>query len=104
MTIEQMVRDLLTQAIKDGLVARADWTDPDPQYRSSGELVGVANMLTAYLANQQAHGRAEMKERAAKVADRMAYVTGPMGDSMDSALESAKRTAQEIAVAIRELE
>ena len=50
-SIEQMVRDLLEQAIKDRLVApnyRA-WHDPDPQCRSSGELIGTANLLRDFL-------------------------------------------------------
>ena len=46
MSIEQIVRDLLDKAIEDGLVKiTSGWDDPDPQSRSSGELVGVANQL-----------------------------------------------------------
>lgn len=47
MNIEQICRDLLEQAIKDGLVAKAHkkWDDPDPQCRTAGELAGVANLL-----------------------------------------------------------
>jgi hypothetical protein len=55
-SVEQMVRDLLTQALRDRLVAPdAGWADPDPQARSSGDLTGVANLLAAFLkANQDA--------------------------------------------------
>jgi hypothetical protein len=50
MTIEQMVRDLLAKAIQDELVApNKIWKNPDPQARSSGELVGVANLLRRFL-------------------------------------------------------
>lgn len=44
MTVEQMCRDLLERAIKDGLV-----TGLDPQCLSAGDLVGVANLLNEYL-------------------------------------------------------
>lgn len=52
MSVEQMVRELLARAIEDGLVnpATEQWDDPDPQARSAGELVGVANLLGDYLA------------------------------------------------------
>lgn len=51
MSVEQMVREILEKAIEDGLVAPAadEWDDPDPQCRSSGELVGVANLLNQFL-------------------------------------------------------
>jgi hypothetical protein len=47
MTPEQFARDLLSQAISDGLVSLAadEWDDPDPQVRSAGELVSLANMI-----------------------------------------------------------
>lgn len=55
MNIEQICRDLLEQAIKDGLVAKAykKWDDPDPQCRTAGELGGVANLLQAAI--REAH-------------------------------------------------
>jgi hypothetical protein len=51
MSVEQMVRDLLEKAIKEGLVAPAvgRWSDPSPQARSSGELAGTANLLQSLL-------------------------------------------------------
>lgn len=50
LSIEQMCRDLLTVAIRDGLVSSStDYADPDPQVRSSGELCGMANKLTDML-------------------------------------------------------
>jgi glutaredoxin-related protein len=51
MTVEQMVRDILEQAVRDGLVAKAyrRWDDPSPQARTSGELVGTANLLLEFL-------------------------------------------------------
>jgi hypothetical protein len=54
MTVEQMCRDLLAQAIADRLVApeRENWSDADPQIRSAGELTGVANLLSDYLRRQ----------------------------------------------------
>lgn len=50
-TIEQAVRDILEQAVKDGLVALAplDWADPDPQCRSSGELAGCSEILAEFI-------------------------------------------------------
>lgn len=54
-SIEQMVRDILEQAIKDGLVSlsKIRWVNPDPQCRSAGELVGPANILTKHLYNNK---------------------------------------------------
>jgi hypothetical protein len=53
LSVEQMVRDLLSQAIRDGIVAPAhSWTDADPQCRTAGELIGVANLLTSMLADR----------------------------------------------------
>ncbi len=54
MSIEQMVRDLLEQAIKDGLVyapRRSSFGsgDPNPQARTAGDLCGVANMLNEFI-------------------------------------------------------
>ncbi len=48
---EQMVRDLLSRAIRERVVRPAgrDYDDPDPQCRSSGELVGTANLLFLFL-------------------------------------------------------
>lgn len=40
---EQLVRDLLSRAIEEGLVAPAD---VDPQCRSAGELIRLSNMLS----------------------------------------------------------
>jgi len=51
MSVEQMCRDLLTQAISDGLVSPSTEYSEDPQCRSSGELVGMANMLASYLSD-----------------------------------------------------
>lgn len=52
MSIEQMVRDLLEQALRDGLVRDTVlYADPDPQCRSSGELCGAANLLAKFLRN-----------------------------------------------------
>ena len=49
-TIEQMCRDLLEIAIRDGLVSETKWFErPNPQQRSSGELAGMANRLSVYL-------------------------------------------------------
>lgn len=58
MSVEQMVRDILEQAIRDGLVAKAykRWADPSPQARSAGELAGTANLLAKFLRAEQ--GRA----------------------------------------------
>jgi hypothetical protein len=50
-TIEQMARDLLSQAVKDRLLALdyRQWSDPNPQKRKGEEIVGVANMLAKFL-------------------------------------------------------
>jgi len=54
-SVEQVIRDILTAALKDGIVSLRVfvWTDPDPQARSSGELVGPANVLQAWLTRAQ---------------------------------------------------
>ena len=57
MTIEQMCRDLLSQAINDDLVGGhrvPNWADP--QRRSSGELVGMANLLRDLIASTAREG------------------------------------------------
>lgn len=53
-SIEQMVRNLLERAIHDRIVSmprKGTFNDNDhhPQARTSGELVGVGNMLRDYL-------------------------------------------------------
>lgn len=55
MTIEQLARDILEVAIRDGLVSPAvkEWDDPDPQCRSSGELVAVANLISKFLRDRK---------------------------------------------------
>ncbi len=54
-TIEQMVRDLLEKAIQERLVApeKKNWADPDPQIRTSGELVGAANLLQKLMRDEK---------------------------------------------------
>lgn len=54
-SIEQHCRDLLSLAIKDGLVCEPPVGnfvsgDPDPQARTAGDLCGMGNMLTKILA------------------------------------------------------
>ena len=51
-TVEQMCRDLLTQAVKDGLVKDAYPDIEDVQSLTSGDLVGMANMLDGFLKQQ----------------------------------------------------
>lgn len=77
-SVEQMARDLLEQAIKDGLVAESQgkWDDADPQCRSSGELAGVANMLNGFLV--QAVGECDGRWQRA------------IGTSLDDAEEQAE--------------
>lgn len=56
LSIEQMCRDLLTQAIRDGLVELAYHSDDahlDPQARTAGELCGMANLLQKFLASEK---------------------------------------------------
>lgn len=57
LSVEQMCRNLLEQAILDGLVSRPPRLglqyDPHPQARTSGELAGVANLLAKYLAESR---------------------------------------------------
>ena len=66
MSIEQMCRDLLTQAVADGLVGDPpDYDDPRPCVRTGGELVGMANLLQRMLAEVVVMER----ERCAKVAE-----------------------------------
>lgn len=105
-TIEQMVRDLLTQSIKEGLVAPAkdEWDDPDPQCRSAGELVGVANMLNEFLGRRKSAPKPEAKSlaewiRGLKIAamfdgvDQELYTK--VNFARNDALEAAARLAEE---------
>lgn len=55
---EQMCRELLEVAMKDGLVAESvEFDDPDPQCRSSGEMVGMANLLRDYMSPKDVDGK-----------------------------------------------
>lgn len=49
-SIEQMCRELLRQAIEDKIISGCDyWGDPiDPEHMSSGDLVGMANLLNQF--------------------------------------------------------
>ena len=48
-SVEQMCRDLLTQAIKDRLVNHVGmWQINDPQNRSSSDLAGMSNLLNEF--------------------------------------------------------
>lgn len=51
LSVEGMCRVLLARAVDDGIVALApeNWDRPDPEERSAGELVGVANLLAEFL-------------------------------------------------------
>ena len=52
MTIQQIVRDVLERAIKDGLVDSAPpelREEPDPQQYTAEELAGCVGLLSAYL-------------------------------------------------------
>lgn len=54
-TIEQMCRELLAQALADGLVSPSTkYEDPNPLGRMTGELTGVANMLSDFIARSRA--------------------------------------------------
>lgn len=50
-TVEQVCRNILSQAIKDGLVVPAvdNWDSPDPQSRSSGEMSGVSGIVSSFV-------------------------------------------------------
>lgn len=52
-TVEQVIRDILTAAIQDGIVEESirNFADPDPQIRTAGELVSCGNILSSYLSN-----------------------------------------------------
>lgn len=56
MTIEDMCRGLLEEAIESGLVVMSDpmiETDRlDPEQLSAGDLVGMANLLSEYLSEK----------------------------------------------------
>ena len=59
LSAEQAVRDLLELAIKEGLVApTTEYRDPDPQCRSSGELVALANYLHQWVRATEPRKRA----------------------------------------------
>jgi hypothetical protein len=56
LSVEQMVRNLLTQAISDGVVRKADWrrfAQNDPQAMTAGDLCGVSNLLATYLRSSE---------------------------------------------------
>ncbi len=54
MSAEQMCRDLLTIAIRDGLVSYPTTTvDKYPQCLTSGELVGMANLLCQFIDQEE---------------------------------------------------
>lgn len=56
LSVEQMVRNLLTQAIKDGIVRKADprrFSQNDPQEMTAGDLCGVGNLLLKYLSDRK---------------------------------------------------
>jgi len=45
-SLEQIVRDILSAALRDGVVGpSAEYSDSDPQLRTSADLAGVANVL-----------------------------------------------------------
>lgn len=50
MSVEEMCRQLLAQAIADDLVDlnHVVWPDPSPRIRTAGELIGVANRLEGF--------------------------------------------------------
>ena len=51
-SVEQMCRNLLSQAIADGLARDAtqeDFDDVNPQARTASDLAGMANLLAEYL-------------------------------------------------------
>ncbi len=76
LSIEQMVRNLLEAALKDGLVAASEnYEDPDPQIRTAGELCGVANLLNQYFADavKQCNDRWQLaKGHGIETAERLA--------------------------------
>lgn len=52
LSVEQMVRNLLSKAIEDDVVRKADrriFEQNDPQEMTAGDLCGVANLLQRYL-------------------------------------------------------
>ena len=63
-TVEQMCRDLLSMAISDGLVRLKadDIGEADPQNLTTGELCGMANKLSEFIADETSptgHGSLE---------------------------------------------
>jgi len=50
-SLEQICREILSQAIADELVAKCTtlYKDPDPYVRTAGELAGLANLLQKLL-------------------------------------------------------
>ncbi len=61
MSIEQMVRDLLCQAVKDGLIKVADGGNANDF--SSGDVMACANMLSEWLHRAQKAGEQMRDER-----------------------------------------
>jgi hypothetical protein len=64
MTIEQMCRDLLQQAIKDGVAGSSFLRiDPDPQMLTTQELIGMADMLEAYFRYHSRNAMTPLREK-----------------------------------------
>jgi hypothetical protein len=104
MTLEQAVRDLLTQAVKDGLVAPAchGWDDPDPQRRGSGELTGVANLLGDVLWRFLAAREGEAR-RAGELEVLLAWESGELSEGQVCQLLGGAGAASTDPVTAREM-
>lgn len=76
MTAEQVVRDILTQLGRDGVIAVRGWVRGGfPAWAAgltAGELAGAANVLAAALRAEADAARAAERERCAKVVEVMA--------------------------------
>lgn len=81
MTVEQMLRDLLTEAIREELVRLpkpGTWgDDPDPQCRSPGELVGTANLLAAFLRGETTEEWEAKMDSIRQIGEESANVSAP---------------------------
>jgi hypothetical protein len=104
MTLEQAVRDLLAQAVEDGLVALAchGWDDPDPRRRSSGELTGVANLLGGVLWRFLAAREGEAR-RAGELEVLLAWESGELSEGQVCQLLGGAGAASTDPVTAREM-
>lgn len=94
-TVEQMVREILSQAVEDELV-RVRRGDPHPQDRTAGDLTRVANTLAGYLRERPRNAIVELSpEQSAR--ERHAEVVGLLREMKKGLVDATKDLRQMLA-------